>query len=73
VGERRRLRDLFLQPWDDIPARPTPEELADMPRADRRVAKLRYQARAGLFRTWVYPVALVLLVGGFALYLVLAT
>ncbi|PZS33519.1 MAG: hypothetical protein DLM59_06395 [Pseudonocardiales bacterium] len=66
---RSRLRELFLQPRDDdAPNRPTRGDLAGLSRTERRAAKIHYQTQAGIFRTWVYAVILVGLVGGFALY-----
>lgn len=71
---RSRLRELFLQPADpDAPAKPTRADLAGMSRAERRAARIHYQTQAGIFRTWVYVVILLALIGGFALYLVLVS
>ena len=67
---RDRLRDLFLLPErDDQPSKPTRAELRRMPPVERRRAKIEYAAQSGRFRTWVYVVVLVVMVGGFALYL----
>ena len=69
MGTRSRLRDLFLAPQRETPAiKPTRADLARLSRADRRRAKIRYETESGLFRTWVYVAILVLLVGGFVLY-----
>ncbi len=70
MGARGRLRELLLQPADDdAPVKPTPTDLAGKSRAERRAARIQYQKHAGVFRTWVYAVILVALVGGFALFL----
>jgi len=71
VTTRSRWRELFLQPdIDDGPARPSVEQLSGMSRADRRRARVAYQTGSGgAFRTWVYVVALIVLVGGFVIYL----
>jgi len=69
VQTRSGWRELFLQPDSDgTPAKPTPEQLSGLSQAERRRAKVAYQRSAGVFRTWVYVVALLLLVGGFVLY-----
>lgn len=69
-----RLRDLFLVPTPETPAmKPARADLRRLTPAERRRAKIRYQAESGLFRTWVYVVILLLLVGGFVLYIWLVT
>jgi len=71
VQPRGRWRELLLRPDSkDAPDKPTREQLSGMSRADRRRAKVAYQSSGGVFRTWVYVVVLVVLVGGFALYLI---
>ena len=74
MASRTRLRDLFLLPPTDSPAiKPAGADLHRLSRHERRRAKIRYQAQSGLFRTWVYVVILLLLVGGFVLYVWLVT
>ncbi|MDP9240260.1 MAG: hypothetical protein M3O55_06410 [Actinomycetota bacterium] len=69
---RSRLRELFLQPRDeDAPTKPTRTDLAGLSRSQRRAAKVHYQTQAGMFRTWVYVVILLALIGGFALFVIL--
>ncbi|MEP6696304.1 MAG: hypothetical protein ABJA34_05420 [Pseudonocardiales bacterium] len=71
---RSRLREIFLQPQDDdAPTKPTRADLAGLSRTQRRAAKVHYQTRAGLFRTWVYVVILLALLGGFWLYVILVS
>ena len=64
-GSERRLRDLFLRP-DYDPNRVKPD-FKNMNRAQRRRAKVEWDRDGGRFRTWVYAVTLLVLVGGFAL------
>jgi len=60
MRERGRLRDLFLAPApEEVVQRPTRDELKDLPLMERRKRKIEYAAQGGLFRTWVYVVALV--------------
>ncbi len=73
MAPRSRWRELLLQPdAEELPDKPTTGQLQSMSRADRRRAKIAYQTQGGgAFRTWVYVVALLLLVGGFVTYLLL--
>ncbi len=66
---RSRILDMLLVP--DPGSRmdkPTRDQLREMSYRDRRQAKMRYAVQGGMFRTWVYAVVLILLVGGLALY-----
>lgn len=73
MHERGRIRDLFLAPLPaELVARPTREELKELPLMGRRKRRIEYAAQGGLFRTWVYVVALITVVGGFTLLVVIS-
>ncbi len=72
MQERGRLRDLFMAPPpQDLIDRPTREDLRGLPLQERRKRKIEYAAQGGLFRTWVYVVALVAVIAGFVLLIVI--
>ncbi|MDQ6873607.1 MAG: hypothetical protein M3042_00880 [Actinomycetota bacterium] len=74
MSTTERLRELFLAPEpQDKVEKPSRQQLRALPRAERRRTKVEYAAQAGRFRTWVYAAALVLIVGAFALYVVLVS
>jgi len=73
MPDRRRLRDLFFAPLpDEVIGRPTRDELRGLPLRDRRRRKVEYAAQGGLFRTWVYVVALIGVLVGLALLVVIS-
>lgn len=60
MRDRRRLRDLFIAPLPHDPVEgPTRADLRGLPLRDRRRRKIESAAQGGLFRTWVYVVALI--------------
>ncbi len=73
MPERRRLRDLFLAPLpEDVVKRPTGDDLRGLPLPERRKRKIEYAAQGGLFRTWVYVVALAGVLTAFAVLIVVS-
>ncbi|MGB9378658.1 MAG: hypothetical protein WCB04_14225 [Mycobacteriales bacterium] len=71
MPERGRLRDLFLAPTPEEPvAKPTREDLHGLPPLERRKRKIEYSAQGGLFRTWVYVAALLIVLVAFTLLIV---
>lgn len=74
LGQRaQKLRGLLLyepRAGGEVVERPTREQLRDLPLAERRMRKIEYAAQGGLFRTWVYVVALVAILAAAALLIV---
>lgn len=67
MRQRGRLRELLLAPLpENFIERPTRDDLRQLPLAERRKRKIEYAAQGGLFRTWVYVVALISVLVAFA-------